>query len=487
MVLLLGTGYLLLTVGTAATKPPMMDEGWYADPARNLVEGRGMGTTVLEPHGPRHQGLAEHTYWVMPAHIVTQAALYRVMGEGLLPQRLLSVFWGLVLLGSLYQVLVRLEARRGPALLAVALTGVCVQLVPVMSVGRTDAMCAGLGMAGLAAYLSLRDRGLGRALLAAQTLIAASGLTHPMGLCYQAGLVLLVLHFDRSRLRWRHLVAVLGPCLLAGSLWAAYALEAPQDFLAQFGTSVRGRSGGALSPWQALSGELHRFAEAFGLGASQGGPGRIRAAHLVFISAGLIVALAAGSLRRTAPVAALLRLGAAAAATLLLVEGSKQGWYLIHLLPLWHGVVGLALAWVWESRRFSRALLAASTGAVLLANAGASAYLIRRNDRAATFQPVIEFLQAALRPGDRVIAGAEFGFDLGFSRVRDDYRLGALSGARPRFIILDEVYAGHIAEFQASEPAVYAHARRVLDQECRWAFENNRYRVCELPPPPQDR
>lgn len=481
-VTLLLAAYLLLAVGTATTKPPIMDEGWYADPAYNLVAGRGMGTTVLEPHGPRHQGLADHTYWVMPLHIVTQAVLYRVVGEGLLTLRLLSVFWGLVLLGSLFQVLVRLGARDGPALLGVALTAVCAPLVPVMSVGRTDVMCAGLGMAGLATFLSLRDRGLGGALLAAQSLVVASGLTHPMGLAYQVGLFLLVIRLDRGRLQWGHLAAVLGPCLVGGGLWALYILEAPRDFLAQFLTSAEGRAGGALAPWQAVRGEVHRLAEAFGLGVSHGGLGRLRAVHLGFISAGLFIGIADRSLRRSPPVSALLGLAGAAAAILLLVEGAKQGWYLVHLLPLWHGVVALVVAGEWKSGRIPRALLAGVTVVVLLINLAGSAYLVWRNDRATSFQPVVDYLRGQLREGDEVIAGAEFGFDLGFSRIRDDYRLGALSGRRPRFIVLDGVYAGHIAEFEASEPSVHAHIRRLMDQECQWVFHNDRYRVCEPSP-----
>ena len=47
--------YLLLTAGTAASKRPWSDEGWFASPAYNLITNGHMGTSVLESVEPRGQ------------------------------------------------------------------------------------------------------------------------------------------------------------------------------------------------------------------------------------------------------------------------------------------------------------------------------------------------------------------------------------------------------------------------------------------------
>ena len=90
--------YLLFTAGTALTKRPWSDEGWFASPAYNLAYHGYMGTSILESVEPRGQqkGIDKYTYWVMPLDIVAQAAWYRILGFGLFQMRMLSAFWGLV-------------------------------------------------------------------------------------------------------------------------------------------------------------------------------------------------------------------------------------------------------------------------------------------------------------------------------------------------------------------------------------------------------
>src|SRR4029079_4910262 len=96
--------YVLLGSGSALTRLPICDEGWYANPAFNLSAGRSMGTTVLESAGTPLHGLDRHTYWVMPLYIVGEASVYELFGAGLLQTRLFSLAWGLVLFLSLFVV-----------------------------------------------------------------------------------------------------------------------------------------------------------------------------------------------------------------------------------------------------------------------------------------------------------------------------------------------------------------------------------------------
>jgi len=106
------------------TRLPVCDEAWYANPAFNLTAGRSMGTTVLESAGTTLQGLERHTYWIMPLHIVGQALVYEVFGPGLMQTRLLSAFWGLVILGSWFVILRAVYPERLVALLAIFLMAI---------------------------------------------------------------------------------------------------------------------------------------------------------------------------------------------------------------------------------------------------------------------------------------------------------------------------------------------------------------------------
>src|SRR5215216_4923081 len=91
--------YISLAVGVSLTKTPEIDEGWFASPALNLITTGSMGTTVLEPTGTltsKLKGINQHTYWVMPLHLLAQAGWYEVFGFSLFSMRLLSIAWGLV-------------------------------------------------------------------------------------------------------------------------------------------------------------------------------------------------------------------------------------------------------------------------------------------------------------------------------------------------------------------------------------------------------
>ena len=95
---------------------PWQDEGWFASPAYNLLHHGHMGTTTLDPHGyilrQEFKGLARHTYWVLPAHLLAQAGWYAALGFGLLQMRLLSTLWSLLIVVSLFAIVKTITDRR---------------------------------------------------------------------------------------------------------------------------------------------------------------------------------------------------------------------------------------------------------------------------------------------------------------------------------------------------------------------------------------
>src|SRR5262249_15603759 len=156
--------------------------------------------------------------------------------------RFLSGLCGLVLILSWYLILRSLLRDRAIATLAVIIIALDFQIITVCATGRSDAMCAGLGAAGLAVYLTQRKRSLTWAILFSHCLIVSSGLTHPYGFYYLVALLYLIFYLDRHSLTWRKVALALVPYVIGAALWGSYILKAPQDFVAQFGNNASDRS-----------------------------------------------------------------------------------------------------------------------------------------------------------------------------------------------------------------------------------------------------
>ena len=151
--------FITLAVASALTKRPWADEGWFANAPFTLITKGWMGTTSLEPTGFL-KGIQEYTYWVMPLHLVLQAGWYKVFGFSLLAMRSISIVFGLVGLVSWFLIVKALSGSDRTALLTATLLALDYNYIQSSSFGRMDLMCASLGAAGLAAYLSLRERNL---------------------------------------------------------------------------------------------------------------------------------------------------------------------------------------------------------------------------------------------------------------------------------------------------------------------------------------
>jgi len=207
--------YLLLAIGGVRTILPWCDEAWFSSPALNLITKGSFGTSVLDPTSDfrlnRIAGIDRYTYWIVPLYPLTQAAWYKVVGFGLFSLRFYSVALGLLALASCYITIKVLSGDRRAALLAAALLSIDFTFQWSAAVGRMDMMCAALGQAGFAAFLLLRTRNFPMALLVSQSLVAAAGLSHPMGIGAFAGLLFLTLYYDRNRIRLSHVAQPTAP------------------------------------------------------------------------------------------------------------------------------------------------------------------------------------------------------------------------------------------------------------------------------------
>jgi hypothetical protein len=468
--------YVLLGSGSALTRLPICDEGWYANPAFNLSAGRPMGTTVLESAGTPLHGLERHTYWVMPLYIVGEASMYELFGAGLLQTRLFSLAWGLVVLASWFVILRALFEEKYVALVGVFVMAVDSYMIAVGSTGRSDMMCAGLGSAGLAAYLRLRSWNLFMALFVSNALVAASGMTHPNGVLYLASLTFLILYRDRRNIGWTHAGAAAAPYLVGAAMWSTYILQNPADFIAQFGSNARTRTSGITSPWAVIRGEALRYVNAYGLGSQSSGLARIKIVMLVTYLAGILGVLANPFLRRQPPPRVLLLMTGITFALMVVVEGAKQDWYLVHIIPLFAALLAVWVVHCLNDRALPASVVGFGMAAFAFVNVGLVGWLAHRTDYQAKYMPVVEFLRTAPNEHARIIGSAELGFEVGFDRVNDDTRLGFYSRKTPDLIVVEQIYDGWFRKHEVREPDVYRHVRTTL-AAARKVFDNGQYRV----------
>src|ERR1022692_3881221 len=158
--------FIAFALALVFTKRPWVDEAWFAGPALDLVTRGKFGTLLLDPAGSHLrlykadavlQGINEHTYWVMPIHLLQLAAWGKLFGFSVFSMRMPSLLWGGIALASIGLIVRRLYEGRWAPLIGAAVLAVDFGFVNGSADARMDMTCAALGFAALAAYLSLRE------------------------------------------------------------------------------------------------------------------------------------------------------------------------------------------------------------------------------------------------------------------------------------------------------------------------------------------
>ncbi len=221
---------LLHLLSLMRTPAPFVDEGWNANRAwAFLATGR--------PFGTMDSGVFDRFdgYWTYFPWLGTwiHAQAIRFLGPELLSLRLVSLLFGLVLLGTVYHLGNRLYGQR-VGLVAAGLLAVSPAFLSASHMARHDVIVAAFGFGAIALQLSDSSSSLpGKSLLSG--LIAALTLDiHPIGIVYLAAIGgLYLLDHGRSVLRARRFSAY---CLGAavGLVWftAIHLLPYPQTYLA---------------------------------------------------------------------------------------------------------------------------------------------------------------------------------------------------------------------------------------------------------------
>jgi 4-amino-4-deoxy-L-arabinose transferase-like glycosyltransferase len=486
--------FLALTIGTALTEIPITDEGYFANPAFNLLTKGSFITTVMETVGTPFKGMDRHTYWIMPLQPLTLSIWYRVFGFGVFSTRSLSIVWGLVALVSWFIIVRSLFKRTSLALLVVALLSVDYMFIVGAASGRMDMMSAALGFAGFAAYLGLRERSLMWAILASQSLIVMSGLTHPMGLLPFFGLFFLSLYFDRKRIGLKHVAIALTPYVIGGIAWGLYVLQDPSSFVSQFfGNAMMGsveskgnRFVGLFSPLTGLKLELtQRYVANFGFQPHDTSATRIKILFLVLYVFGLLGSLTVREIRRTANYKLLLGMTLIYFVGLTFIDSQKKFYYLIHIIPFYLTMCALFISWCWRRPNLFGKAAALSLCAIGLVEIAGLAYRIKRDNYRNSFQPAVTVLKQNATAQSSIAANPGVAFGLGFpGNVLNDPLFGYNTKRRFDYIVLDPESANAVEQSKNRYPEQYDYITRLLAEEYSPIYDHGSYTIYVRKSPP---
>lgn len=476
--------YLALSTGSALTYRPEIDEGYFASPAVNLLTKGSMGTPVVEEAGTGLKNINERTYWVMPLHILAQAVWYKIFGFSLLSMRMLSAAFGLLGLVAIYLIVRSIAKDKGTALLAVVLLAVDYLYIVSASSGRMDLMSAAFGFAGLAAFLSLRERDLRLAIILGEMFVVLSGMTHPNGIIHFVGMQFAILYFDRKRIRWQHVAVAALPYLVGGAIWGTYLLKDPTAFYQQFivNITMNNRMGGLHSPWAALGKEfVWRYGRAYGLGphsVGHSGPIYLKAVVLIAYVIALVGSVLTRSIRRNAGYRALLILIAIYFVLLTVLDGQKETPYLMHIIPLYAAMLAIWIKWCWTKRTVPAPVIIMGLALIIFIQVGGMSFRMKQDTYHKLYAPAISFLQQNTSPTATINGSPSLGFGLGFTdRLKTDGRLGYVSGKRPDLIVITDENEVSFEEYRTMNPALYQHITRTLTEDYRQVYDNPAFKV----------
>lgn len=482
--LIIAAIFLTLASGSALTNRPQIDEGMFASPALNLARDGFFGTTVLETEDSSLTRIEERTYWVMPLFLLNAAASFKVFGFGLFTMRLVSILWGLMLIVAGYLIALKLSENKNIALLGAALLACDYMVLDTASQARPDMMCAALGLSAIAAFLVWREKNFSLAVLLSQTLVVLAGLTHPNGILAFFAVAFLTLYFSFRQIKLKHLGIALLPYLIGGAAFGLYILQDPQAFKDQFidNAMMGGRMSGFASPFSGFIREFtERYPHAFGLQANSGGhsgPIFLKSLILIGYALGVLGVLFTKELRQNRNYRTLLVLTAIYFVWMALMDGQKQTYYVIQILPFYLIMLAIWLNWLWRRNFLPRPLIALGVSGLLLLGIGGMALRIKQNTFTNFYQPMIAFLKQNSTENDLIMGGAELGFGLGFPKNHiADGRFGLNTGKRPKFIMTDSGVDNSYADSKIHFPEFYNYFPRLLGEEYRVAYQNDAFKI----------
>ena len=476
--------YAVLATGTLRTLRPMCDEAWFSSPALNLITEGNMGTSLIDPTGTwrsvRLPGIRQHTYWIMPLYVLAQSVWYEMAGFGLFQMRALSMLWGVVAILAWYRIVRTLLKDRAAAILTAGLLAIDFNFLWSAGTGRMDMMAVAFASSGLALYLRLRERNFTMSILGSHALVALGIFTHPLMVMAFIGLIFLQLYLDGRSVRWWHPLIAATPYLACLAGWGIYIAQSPVDFAGQFGGNASDRWEALHAPFTAMKLEITgRYMEAYGFAATSGVASRVKAVVLVCYFGGFLACALTTRIRRDRGFRALLILTGIFFFMLPILDGFRQLFYLLPIIPAFCALFSGWLTLQWRERSLPRPVLAAMVACLVVVQAGVSASRIRQNVYGNSYVPAVRFLKNNAPSNAMVLGSAELAFALGFqANLVDDYRLGYRSGKKADYIVMDrQRYAEWIGQLERQDPPNFRYIQTMLTNEYRVVFDEPMYTI----------
>lgn len=455
---------------------PNNNEAWFANPAVDLLVRHRMGTPVLEGAGIWLAGIDQHTYWTMPLYSLVQVPWYGCFGFGVITQRLLTVLLGVGVLLCVYG-LVEKVSTGWSALIAVVLTGCDFEFIKLSAQGRMDMLCALFGFGGLALYVRLRERHFNRALLWSNAAAAAACMTHPYGVLGMTSLWGLILYFDRKRLGWKEVGLVGGPYVVALALWGAYILPDRASFLSQLIGNINGLQGGSeghdrfgllVHPLRAFSYEMHfRYSVNY----------HSAVIPVVYLCGLLAVVVLAWRTRRDEYVVSAM-IGSLYFGELMLLEGLKRDFYLVHSIPALAMTLGVLLGSLKLRGKVGVAVVGIVVAGLVVYQGSMQVRFAGLNQSERDYFAVTKFLETNYKPGETLMAPAEFAYRFGFyGGLTEDWRLGYATGKSPELIVVGGLGRNWLKHYRDGSPAFAGFVAHRLGEEYAVVLQNRIYTV----------
>jgi hypothetical protein len=290
-----------------------------------------------------------------------------------------------------------------------------------------------------------------------------------------AGLAVLVLYYDRRKIRWRHALFAAAPYVIGAASYWLYVRHDPSLFLMQLRGNGGGRLWGLTAPWGALKYEItERY---LGLSAA-GATNYLKIALVAAYALGIAGAICTREIRSSKGYRALLIISAIFFAHQTLLEGTKLYLYLVHITPLY---AALLAAWVhscWMNRRIPRWVTAFGFCGLAVLHLAGSAYVMARDSYHNSYYPAVSFLNQNSDERSLIIGTAELGFDLkSYDSLLDDKYLGYNSGTTPDFIVVDARYEQEHEAVREKRPELYLYINKLLTESYRQVFAQTNYRI----------
>lgn len=453
--------FAILVTLQIAQKLPSFDEGGNANVPYNLLNHGHLGMPIWLQQRENWPGTELYTYYILPVSILLEAAWFGVFGFGVFQMRALSALFGLIIVLSIYCSTKRVSGHHSLALLAALFVSTDYNVTVSAGDGRMDIMCAGFGFAAIACYLLLREARLGWAILVSQTLIVFSGLTHPAGILYFCAVLALIVYYDRKRIGLIHVVLGLVPYTVGALAWGAYILQNVEVFRGQFFSAFAGRS----FRFDDLSafGISRYLSAAFGIGPDVPALGRLKIFQLIAFWGAVLVYLLYRPVRNESHIQALAILLLVVVLSMIVFTPGEQLLYLVHIVPFYAIVLTAVL---WYFLRYIKLLrlpvLVLIAGLIAVQAGGPIIKFATDNRYQNAWLPVVERLKELRRPGDVVIASAEFGFAFGYEgEVVDDFRLGTYFDYVGDIVVIGNNYHKVYSEMKQRDPEAY---QRIFDR-----------------------